>query len=156
MTDTSAEQAWSLAIDQLGIEPGEFAFSVVAENINGAQGEAGTTPKLVVGLPGTPAWPASSPVVAAAGTATLTWTAPAYNAKIGTRYFVQLHRSADSALFGSPVALTPAAGGNGSDASPFTATISVTAGTWSYQLLTSNTWGPGQSSTLTEPVTQRE
>ena len=156
MTDPSAQQAWSLAAD-LGGQPGEFTFSVVAENSNGAQSEAATTAKLVVGTPGAPTWATANPVVAAAGTATLSWTAPEYNAQIGTRYFVQLYRGADSsATFGSPVALTPAAGGNGTTQAPFTATISVSAGSWSYQLLTSNVWGPGLPSGLTGPVTQRE
>ena len=148
VTDPSAQQVWALAADLEGT-PGEYTFSVVAENTNGAQSEAATTPKLVVGTPGAPAWATNNPVVAAAGTATLSWTAPEYNAKIGTRYFVQLYRGADSsATFGSPLALTPAAGGNGTDAAPFTATISVSAGSWSYQLLTSNVWGAGQPSGL--------
>ena len=156
VTDASAQQAWSLDADLDG-EPGEFTFSVVAENANGAKSEAATTDKLVVGTPGQPAWAGTTPVVAGAGTATLSWTAPAYNAKIGTRYYVQLYRGADnSATFGSPVALTPAAGGNGTAQAPFTATISVSAGSWSYQLLTKNVWGDGQSSVLTAPVTQRE
>ena len=154
MTDVSVPQTWSLA--NLGGEPGEFTFSVVAKNSNGAAGEAATTPKLVVGTPGSASWAASSPVVAAAGTATLTWTAPAYNAKIGTRYYVQLWRADGVTQFGSPVALTPAQGGEGTEQKPFTATISVTAGSWSYQLLTSNAWGAGEASQLTGPVTQRE
>ncbi len=126
---------------------------MVAENGNSAQGEAATTPTLIVGLPGTPTWAATNPVVAAAGTATLSWTAPAYNAKIGTRYYAQLWRDA-ATKFGSPVALTPAQGGEGTEQKPFTAAISVTAGSWSYQLLTSNVWGAGASSVKTAAVEQ--
>ncbi len=122
----SAQQAWTLA--ELGGEPGEFTFSVVAENANGAQGEAATTPKLVVGLPGKPDWAASNPVVAAIGTARLSWTAPAYNARIGTRYFVQLFRDASATKFGGLVALAATQAGEGTVAAPFTATINITAG----------------------------
>ncbi|PRW20918.1 fibronectin type III domain-containing [Chlorella sorokiniana] len=152
VTDASAQQVWSLA--DLGSEPGEFSFSVVAENGNGEQSEAATTPKLVVGTPGAPAWVASNPVVPAPGTATLSWTAPTYNAKIDTRYFVQLYRSADGPAFGSLVALTPTQGGNGTAQAPYTATISVSAGSWSYKLLTSNAWGTGEASAKTQAVEQ--
>lgn len=123
---TAGQQAWSLA--QLGGEPGEFTFSVAAENDNGAPGEAATTPVLVVGTPGAPTWAASNPVVAATGTARLTWTAPAYNAKIGTRYYVQLWRDSGATKFGGLVALAPTQAGEGTVAAPFTATLNVTAG----------------------------
>ena len=113
------QQSWTLA--DLGGQPGEFTFSVVAENANG-QGQDATTPPLIVGTPGAPTWAASNPVVAAPGTARLTWTAPAYNAQIGTRYYVQLWRDNGATKFGGLVALAP------TGASPFTATINVTAG----------------------------
>ena len=121
---TAGQQTWTLA--QLGGEPGEFTFSVVAENANSAQGEAATSGKVVVGTPGAPAWAASNPVVAAIGTTTLRWTAPAYNAKIGTRYYVQLWRDNGATKFGGLVALAPT--GDGTAGAPFTATSNTTAG----------------------------
>ena len=148
--DASIQQAWSLA--DLGGEPGQFTFSVVAENANKAPGEAANTSTLVVGSPGKPEWLATNPVVVASGTATLRWTAPAYNAKIGTAYYVQLWRDNGATKFGGLVAL--ATSGAGTSAEPFAATLNVTSGVWSYQLLTNNTWGAGVSSEKTQVVEQ--
>ncbi|PRW20946.1 fibronectin type III domain-containing [Chlorella sorokiniana] len=126
VTDAT-QQAFTLA--QLGGEPGEFTFSVVAENANGALSEAATTGKLVVGSPGAPAWAATNPIVASIGTARLSWTVPAYNAKIGTRYYVQLWRDNGATKFGGLVALESTQTGEGTVAAPFTATINITAST---------------------------
>ena len=121
---TAGQQTWTLA--QLGGEPGEFTFSVVAENANGVLGEAATSGKVVVGTPGAPTWAASNPVAVAIGTTTLRWTAPSYNAKIGTRYYVQLWRDSGATKFGGLVALS--ATGDGTAGAPLTATINTTAG----------------------------
>ena len=118
-------QTWSLA--QLGGEPGQFTLSVVAKNANGESQDA-TTPPLIVGTPGAPAWAASNPVTVAYGTTKLSWTAPAYNAKIGTRYYAQLWRDDSATKFGGLVALAPTLAGEGTTQDPFTATINTTAG----------------------------
>ncbi|PRW20837.1 Ig-like domain repeat [Chlorella sorokiniana] len=152
LPDASGQQVWSLT--DLGGQPGQFAFSVVAENANGAQGEAANTSALVVGTPGAPAWVATNPVVAGAGTAHLSWTAPAYNAKIDTQYYAQLWRDGGATKFGGPVALAATQAGEGTAQAPFTATIDVSAGSWSYQLLTNNTWGAGEASDKTQAVEQ--
>jgi len=117
---------WTLS--DLGGEPGQYAFSVVAENEHGTQGDDVSTPALTVGTPGEPAWAATNPVTVAYGTTKLTWTAPAYNAKIGTRYYVQLWRDAGATKFGGLVALAPTQAGEGTVQEPFTATINTTAG----------------------------
>ena len=151
---TAGQQAWSLA--DLGGEPGRFSFSVVAQNVHGAQSVDANTTELIVGTPGAPAWAAANPITVSYGTTKLTWTAPAYNAKIGTAYFVQLWRDSGATKFGGLVALAPTQDGEGTEQAPFTATINTTAGAWSYQLLTNNTWGAGASSDKTQPVGQRE
>lgn len=125
--DTAGAQVWTLG--ELGGAPGLFTFSVVAENEHGTKGDEATTPELIVGLPGDPAWAAANPVTVVYGITKLTWTAPAYNAKIGTRYYVQLWRDDGATRFGGLVALAPTLDGEGTAQAPFTATINTTAGT---------------------------
>lgn len=128
LVDAAGQQTWMLTAAELGVEPGQFTFSVVAKNANGESQNATTQP-LIVGTPGAPSWTTANRVVTGPSTATLSWTAPEYNARIGTRYYAQLWRDANT-RFGDLVALTPAAGTNGTEAAPFTATMRVTAGGW--------------------------
>lgn len=149
---TPGQQVFDLAAD-LGGEPGRFTLTVVAEDANGVQSEASATTRRIVGLPGAPAW-ASDPA-AAVGSATLAWTAPAYNALVDTQYLVQLYRGDDGTKFGGLVTLKPASG-DGSEADPFTATLAVSAGSWIYELHTVGAHGVGGTGPKTDPIAQRE
>lgn len=149
---TSDTVPFSLASDLGGVAD-EFSFQVVAQTACGVPGTAGTSNSVTVGLPGAPTWAATP--VASVGKSTLSWTAPDYNARVGTRYKLQLWNSGGSATVGSPIAL------NVSGIGPFAATAdlaaaSILAGTYQYQLIPANTYGDGTASAKTTAVRSRE
>lgn len=105
---------------------------------------------------GTPAAPSVPIVAAGLGQSALTWTAPAYNARIATIYSLQLLDSADKPA-GSAVPLKPTTQGEGTaTGAVFTATHEVVPGEWKYQLLTENAHGNGAPSPPTAVIRSRE
>lgn len=142
----------------LGGEPGAFEFRVVAL-ADGVESDPVSTGSLIVGRPGAPAWATAAPVVASVGTSTLRWTAPSYNAHVGTTYKLQLWSSDGTSRVGSTIALT--ASGDGSDAAPFTALADLEAakidpGTYQYELVPANKYGGSTPSDKTAAVRSRE
>ena len=118
---------------------------------SGDLGQAARTPDLPVGLPGAPTITA---VTAGLGQSTIAWTAPAYNARIGCSWSLQLLNGA-GAPAGSAVEL--AATPVGAEGTAFTATHAVLPpGVYSYKLLTENAYGDGAPSAPSAPTRSRE
>jgi hypothetical protein len=129
---------------------GVWSFEITATNGNGDGPLTAVSRELVLGLPEAPS---VVDVTTTYGTATLRWTAPEINAVIGTRYSVQLYRGDNDVKFGNRVLLQPS--GDGSEDTPFSATLNVTAGSWKYQIFTTNVNGEGAASSRTDAVDSR-
>lgn len=123
-----------------------YSWQVVAVTAGGVQSVPGTTGSLTVGIAGAPVWALSDPVVPSVGLSTLTWTSEAYNARIGTSYFLQLFDASDATVGGriGPLSVT------GSGTGPYTASVTVApAGSYKYQLVPVNINGDGTPSART-------
>lgn len=122
-----------------------------AVSASGELGQAARTPDLAVGLPGAPTITA---VAAGLGESTVAWTAPAFNARIGATYSLQL-LLASGVPAGSAVELAATQVGAGGTA--FTATHAVLPpGEYKYQLLTENAFGDGAPSAPSAATRSRE